>query len=638
MRKRLFSTVLTFCTLSVFAQEQIDTTQVKQLQTVELTSTRFKLNKSQTGKIVDVISSKELKRYQGSTITTLLDNLAGVEILGNESTAGQNLSYSIRGGSNRQVVILIDGIVMNNPSSIANDYDLRLIPLDQIERIEITKGAASALYGSGASTAVINIKLKEAKNGFKTQINTSVGSNNTQDDKNLNFKNFKQSISLSNRFKKASVYFLFDNQNSSGMSAAKGVGFKDDPFKRQNILFKTGFRPSKKLKLSTLFNYNRYTTNYDAGGFSDADNLTKSEEVRFGLQGTYDYKKGDLNFKSAFNSISNNNTKTSFPSVNKGNSLTFDAFNRYQINKNTRFLVGLNMTSAKMTSFEIPFGATDLSKVIDQADYTLIDPYANFVYNSQKGFNLNLGARLNNHNKYGSHAVYTLNPSYNIDLNTTQLKVMASYSTAYIVPTLFQLFSPNYGYSDLKPEENKTLEGGVMLSHKNTTFNVTYFYRSEQNFIDFTLLDPTTFAFGYRNTSQKFYVNGLESSISFDISPQLTFKANYTLTNVADTKIRMPKHKFNTSLWYNPNDKTSISATFNYTDKRTDSFFDLSTFTSSQVTLKSFSLVNLYTHRQLSKRVSVYAQITNIFDVTYQELVGFSTRGRNFLLGFKLDI
>ncbi|MFK5890691.1 MAG: TonB-dependent receptor [Flavobacteriaceae bacterium] len=638
MKKRLFITLFFACSFSVFAQQQKDTTQVEQLETVELTSTRFKLNKSQTGKVVEVISSKELQKYQGSNIATLLDNLAGIEILGNQSTAGQNLTYSFRGGSNRQVVILIDGIAINNPSSIANDYDLRLIPLGQIERVEVIKGAASALYGSGAATAVINIKLKEAKGGFKTQINTSVGSNNTQDDSNLNLSNFKQSVSLSKRFNKASVYFSFDNENSSGMSAAKGIGFKDDPFNRQNVLLKSNFNPSEKLKLSTLFNYNRFTTNFDAGGFADAENLTKSEEVRFGVQGNYKYTKGDFNFRSAFNSISNNNTKTSFPSVNKGNSLTFDAFNRYQINKSTRFLVGLDVTTSIMTSFETPFGATALSRVIDQADYTLIDPYANFVYNNKNGFNFNLGARLNNHSDYGSHAVYTVNPSYNINLNDAQLKVMASYSTAYIVPTLFQLFSPNYGFFDLKPEENQTIEGGFELSYKNTTFQLTYFYRAEQNFIDFTLLDPTTFAFGYRNTAQDFYVNGLESSVSFNILSQLTFKANYTLTNVADTRIRIPKHKFNASLWYNPSNKTSLSATFNYTDKRTDNFFDLSTFTSSQVTLKSFSLVNLYANRKLSNSLSVYAQITNMFNVNYQELVGFSTRGRNFLLGFKLDL
>jgi len=639
MKKRLFSAVFILCTLSIFAQQKSDSTTVERLETVELTSTRFKLNKSQTGKVVEVITSKELLKYQGSNIATLLDNIAGIEILGNQSTAGQNLTYSFRGGSNRQVVILIDGIVINNPSSISNDYDLRLIPLDQIERVEIIKGAASALYGTGAATAVINIKLKEATELFKVQVNTSVGSNNTQDNNAVSLTNYKQSVNLSSRFKKASLYFSFDNESSSGMSAAKGVDFKDDPFNRQNLLLKYNNKAFKNLTLETLVNYNKFTTNFDAGGFADANNLTKSEEVRFGLQGVYKYGKGDLNFRSAFNSISNNNTKTSFPSINKGNSLVFDLFNRYYLNKKTQFLVGLSSTFATMTSFETPYGATELTKVIDQADYNLVEPYANFVYTSQKGFNLNVGARLSNHSDYGTNTVYTVNPSYNINLKDIRLKLMASYSTAYIVPTLFQLFSPNYGFADLSPEENQTLEGGFELSHKNTSFQLTYFYRAEQNFIDFTLLNPATFAFGYRNTAQDFYASGLETSFSLKVSSQISFKANYTLTNVADTKIRIPKNKFNASLWFEPNDKTSLSVTYNYTDKRTDNFFDLSTFTSSAVELKSFSLVNVYAGRTLvANRFYVYAQLTNIFNTDYQELVGYSTRGRNFLLGFKFDI
>lgn len=639
MKKRLFSTVLSLCTFSIFAQQQLDSVKVEHLETVELTSTRFKLNKSQTGKSVVVITTKELQKYQGSSVATLLDNLAGIEILGTQSTAGQNLTYSFRGGSNRQVVILIDGIAINNPSSISNDYDLRLISLDQIERIEVINGAASALYGSGAATGVINIKLKEATKGFKGRIRTSVGTNNTQTDSNLNLNNYKQSVSFSNVFRKSDVYFSFNNENSRGMSAAKGVDFKDDPFSRQNVLLKNNFKVSESLNFSTLVNYNLFTTNFDAGSFADAKNLSKSEEVRFGIQSIYNYAKGDLNIRSAFNSISNNNTKTSFPSINKGNSLTIDIFNRYKINKNNQILAGLNVTSATMTSFEIPYGASNLSKVIDQSDYTLLDPYANFVYNSENGFNFNVGARVSHHSTYGSHLVYTVNPSYNIQLKEMRLKLMTSYSTAYIVPTLFQLSSPNYGFSDLKPEENQTLEGGLELSNNNYSFQLTYFYRAEQNFIDFRLTDSSIFAYGYRNAAQDFYASGLESSLSITMSPQLSFKANYTLTNVADTKIRIPKHKFNASLWYEPNAKTAVSATFNFTDNRMDSFFDLSTFTSSKVALKSFSLVNLYINRTLiTNRFSVYAQLTNIFNVDYQELVGFSSRGRNFLLGFKLDI
>jgi len=208
MRKRLFSTLVLACSLSVFAQEQKDSTKVVQLKKVELTSTKFKLNLKQSGKIVTKITSAELKQYAGSSIVSLLNQLSGINIIGTNSTAGQNLSYQIRGGSNRQVLILIDGIAITNPSAIANDYDLRLLPLNQIESVEIIKGAASALYGSGAATTVINIKLKSAKKDFLLSLNTSVATNNSQDKKAFDLNNFTQGISLSNTFNMMQVALL----------------------------------------------------------------------------------------------------------------------------------------------------------------------------------------------------------------------------------------------------------------------------------------------------------------------------------------------------------------------------------------------------------------------------------------------
>jgi len=639
MKKRLFGTLLTVCSFTINAQQVADATEVVKLQTVELTSTKFQLNANHSGKVVLKLTQADLKQYRGFELTTLLDQLAGIDIIGNQSAAGLNLSYSFRGGSNRQVLILIDGVAINNPSSISNDYDLRLLPLDQVESIEIIKGAASALYGSGAATAVINIKLKSAEKDFKATLNTSVATNNSQDKNGLNLANFERGITFSQAFRKADVYFAFQDHQSTGLSAAKGIGFKNDPFGRQNILLKYQLKALEKLSFTSLVNYNKFNTNFDAGSFADAENESISEEFRVGFQSVYTYPKGDFNFKSAFNTINNNNEKTSFPSINKGNTLVFDAYNRYYFNDQLQVLLGLNAQKNEMTSFEIPFGQSALTKVINQVDYTILDPYANVVLNTKGGFNLNVGARLNHHSTYGSHFIYTLNPSYLLTVDEVKLKLMASYSTAYITPTLFQLFSPDYGYQNLNPEENKSLESGFTLNYKKVDLDLIYFYRQEQNFIDFTLLDPSTFAFGYRNTVQDFYASGLETSLKLKVSDKINFSSNYTFTQVAATKIRVPKHKINAHLSWELQAQTHIGLDFNFTDKRTDSFFDLSTFSSSRVVLKSYSLVNLQANRSfLNRRFNVFAHLTNIFNVDYQELVGFTTRGRNVLVGFQFDI
>jgi vitamin B12 transporter len=101
-----------------------------------------------------------LSKKSGQSLAAILSTVAGLEINGNQS-AGKNLGYYIRGGRNRQTLILIDGIPVTDASGINLEYDL--IPAEQVESIEIMKGAASTLYGSGAAAGVINITKKAGK-------------------------------------------------------------------------------------------------------------------------------------------------------------------------------------------------------------------------------------------------------------------------------------------------------------------------------------------------------------------------------------------------------------------------------------------------------------------------------------------
>ena len=98
------------------------------------------------------INSETLQNFQGLGLSAVLKQYAGIEILGSQTYAGQNKTVSIRGGRNRQVLILIDGVRVSDPSRIDNDFNLNFLDLSQIESIEILKGASSTLYGSSAAT------------------------------------------------------------------------------------------------------------------------------------------------------------------------------------------------------------------------------------------------------------------------------------------------------------------------------------------------------------------------------------------------------------------------------------------------------------------------------------------------------
>ena len=87
--------------------------------------------------MITKIKQADLQHQQGKSIAEIINATAGIEINGTKSNAGQNLNYYIRGGRNRQVLVLIDGIAITDASQIANDYDLRLLNADQVEISEL---------------------------------------------------------------------------------------------------------------------------------------------------------------------------------------------------------------------------------------------------------------------------------------------------------------------------------------------------------------------------------------------------------------------------------------------------------------------------------------------------------------------
>ena len=132
----------------------------KTIQEIVISDTKFAQSKEKSGKIIEKITAKDLENKKGQSLANVLSQVAGVEVNGNQSGTGKNLEYYIRGGRSRQVLIVIDGVPVTDASGIGLQYDLRLLPVEQIESIEIMKGAASTLYGSGAATGLINITLK----------------------------------------------------------------------------------------------------------------------------------------------------------------------------------------------------------------------------------------------------------------------------------------------------------------------------------------------------------------------------------------------------------------------------------------------------------------------------------------------
>lgn len=630
------SAYFTLVTSFAMAQEQDST---KTIEEVVISDTKFAQSKEKSGKIIEKITAKDLENKKGQSLANVLSQVAGVEVNGNNSGTGKNLEYYIRGGRSRQVLIVIDGVPVTDASGIGLQYDLRLLPVDQIESIEIMKGAASTLYGSGAATGVINVTLKKsAKKDIEGNAYINVGTQNVANQTKTSAQDFNQGFSVSGTNGKVSYLTALNSTETKGISEASGSDFETDYFSRVNALQKLGVKFNSKFSLDAFVNYDRLKSSFDGGNFADETaNVSLSEQFRVGFSPKYKYANGELNLVTGFTNLEryydtySSWTSTVNNSYYKSRSFNADLFNKYNFSKQVFLILG---TQFQFMDMEEETVYENISN--KQANFNVIDPYATIVYNSNFGLNINAGARLNMHDIYGNHTTFNVNPSYNFE--KLPLKLISSYSTAYITPSLYQLYSP-YGNLNLKPEENTTIEAGFETTflNKKITLNAVGFYREEKNRYEF-FTDMSTWESQYVNNTDLIIAKGMETGIIIKPFSYLSINGNYTFTQVAEAQSRLiPKHKANFSVAIDVTKRIHWNAQYQYVEARNDAFYDMTTFSVVNTLLETYQLVNSnISFDVLPNKLSLFAAVTNILDEEFVENIGYSTRGRNFKLGLNL--
>jgi len=603
------------------ASGQENTNEAKEvlLDKVVVTGTKFDLPIEKSGKSIYKLTNEDLERNSGKTFSDLLNEVPGIQIDGNFGTPGTNMSYYLRGGRNKNTLILIDGVPLNDPSGINASYDLRYLPVSQIESIEVLKGGLSTLYGTGASAGVINIKLKEAKTeSLSGQVQASAGSYDT----------YSTSGNLNGTTDKFS-YFVYGNYlTSGGFSAASDENasskFAKDGFKQKNALVKLGYKVSDKFNLNFLAGYDDIEADYDGGAYTDGNNQQFNSQVRVGITPTYKYNQGKISLKTLVN-LNDKEFVSEYPSHDNGKNIQTDLVHAHQIND---FLKGLWGVNIQNMAFKVN-GENSYSN----NNFNIIDPYASLFFENNSGLNVHAGIRLNTHSVYDSKLLYNINPSYLIEAtDALKIKILGSIGTSYITPSLYQLYSA-YGNSKLTPEESLNYEGGVsMYFNKNIELNFTYFKREETNPIGW---DPSRGDFGgYANLGEDRTVNGYETNLNWNVLPKWVIAANYAhaTSDQTSTFYRIPKDKFGFTLQYDVTEYTHISAKYNYTSARTVQ--DFSTWPATEVNLDSYSIVDfLIQQSMMNSRLKLFGAINNVLDADFIGVLGFTTRGRNFNVG-----
>tara|TARA_B100000767_G_scaffold275599_1_gene313620 strand:- start:1116 stop:2954 length:1839 start_codon:yes stop_codon:yes gene_type:complete len=593
-----------------FSQEESTTVSETFLEEVVVVDSRFEIKRSQSGKTVIKISEKEVKNFRGRSLAELLQTYGGINVTGNRSTAGQNLGLSIRGGRNNQVLILVDGVRISDPSRIENDFDLNFLNLTDIVSIEIVKGAASTLYGSSASTGVVNITTKRTNKALKINLGTVVGNQNapnTSFDKLSYLSNF---ATISEAINKFQYKLNIANQRINGLSSVK-VGTEVDRFTRFNFGLQLG-RDGKNFDWNLVYSKDNIVSDYDnAFPVEDADFVFTTDLERFSWSSTYSHQYGSL---QAVVGLQNTDRKyeDNYPRFSEATNLAIDIFNKLIIKDRFYTILGY---AHQRSSFEgVPSNSQN-------------DVYFNLVYLSPEGINFNAGSRINNHQVYGSHLTFSINPSYSFLLsNENRLKIISSFSSAFIPPSLYQLYDSFSGNTDLEPEKNTTLEFGFEWSNKDDArASLLFFKRTE----DPTLIyDYATYK--YANSNERISYGGLEFDYKNKLFDAVDIRLNYTYNETTKGNlIYLPKQVFGMVLDYDLNHSTHLNTSFQHIGTR-------SSLGGSK--LEAYTLVDFkINHIFRNKKLSAFFILANVMDTEFVEIENYSTQGRSFRLGLNFS-
>ncbi len=610
--------VSVFMGASLWAQQSPnDSIRIQELEEVVVSDTRFPIKRENSGKTVIRIGPEELKRNTGKSLPQLINTKSGIEISGSRGRPGEVLGVFVRGGRGRQVVVMVDGIRVSDPSSFSQEFDLRLLPITSIASVEIIKGASSTLYGANAATAVINITTKDPSlKKLQANFQAIMGSNQTASEQRYRLNSFSHSAFVNGSLNRWTYAVGFNNRFTEGLSSLITPDNEEDPFSAIYTDIKIGYR-FNKLKVQLIANQSKLRSAYDESyGFLDAPYVFESQQDRVGLSSVLPYASGSITLNAAYARYTSENI-SAFPGTFEGRNFIGDLFNKYTM-KHIALITGINYTY-EQTAFDT------------SEQFTSIDPYASLTYLHPDGVQLNVGSRLNNHSEYGSQWVYTVNPSYVMKREKGYLKFFGSYATAFITPSLTQLFGQFGANPELKPETNRTIEAGMEYAiTSKMRASMVYFGRREENFVFF---DNRSFLYG--NAADATRAAGVELEISYTPLKDLSLQANYTFTErKGDNAIRIPKHKLNATAGVQVSEAFYASLTYAYTGRRMDT--DFNTFT--DVPLEHFSLAGAYfSYDLLQDRLKLFLRGENLLNKEFTEVLGFTTTGRNLQMGFNLQ-
>lgn len=593
------------------------TAEIQKIDPIVVTATRTATPLSQIASAVTVVTAEEIEEKQQTQVLDVLRSVPGLTIIQQGSLGGQ-ASIRTRGTDNKHTLILIDGIEFRDASEIGGGADLANLTTDNIERIEVVRGAQSVIYGSDAIGGVVNIITKKGNRQPEGYVSVEGGSYNT----------WKETAGFSIGGENARAALSVSRTDSDGFSSYnEDDGFsEDDGYKNTTVSFNVGADLSENFTLNLNFRHTDSAYDYDSSGI-DSDASVDKDDTLGKVEGILSLLDDKWTIALGTTMTDSNRTSTGTDSFwdnyEFDSTITkFDMLNTIKATDSQTFVIGLESEKEEYESSTSGQGDARTRAVFLQDQIVLGD------------FVTALGVRVDDHQEFGTETTWRIAPTYS--LSSLGTKIKGSIGTGFKAPSLFQLYYPFGGNENLEPEQSTSFDFGIEqpLLDNSVIVAVTWFYNDIDDYIawfddgDFDFFDGD----GYANIAN-LKTKGVETSIDWYPTDVVSLQLGYTYTDTEDEdgarKARIPLHKGTLDVNLYPLDNLQLNLNLLYVSEREDG--------AAAETLDSYTLINLASSYQVTDAVKLFGRIDNLFDEDYEEAANYGTAGLSAYAGVKFS-
>lgn len=576
-----------------------------------VSATRTPSRFSEIGSSVSVILAADIEARQYSFTADALRDAAGVSVARN-SAFGGFASARIRGASSGQTLIVIDGIVVNDPSAPAGGFNFANLDVADIDRIEILRGPQSLLYGADAIGGVISIFTKAESSS--TTAFLEGGSFGTQ----------HGGGTIAAASDKAFGRLTISGIRTNGISRA-AAGSEKDGFHSVSGSLKAGADLSEVWTTQIFARYGDAHAEID--GFpapffalADTDGTEDTEDYAIAGRLSHHHNKFNGAFTVSYNRINRRNQEGGFETFRgEGERLSTDyigslaLFNWVSITGGAEF----EQTSVVVSGID--------ESAENGAAFGLLE------VKPAPGLSLSAGARHDEFSDFDGATTARIAAAWSLGENTV---IRGSWGQGFRAPTLFELNFDQFGFipnPDLHPERANGFDIGVKQrfgdENSHLTVKAAFFHQRVKDQIDFDFAGS-----GFFNIDRT-RSRGVEVEADWRANDWLSASANYSLTAAVDSTtgaplLRQPKHSGTAIITVTPIEKLTLSTSIIINGRESD-------FPAPN---DAFLRVDLRAAYAVSKKLELYGRVENATDAHYQDVSGFGEPGLSAFGGARVRL